>query len=184
MLNINRFCKLNNLCGLILSMGNRPSSAIATIAAVGTAGYFIYRNYNYSTGNVDSGVGSTHELSEIEADLEDEIITEEEEEEEPEQVDSHVLSTQGTIFQQRTLTQYFLVSILTVLAIVTLIVSILRGELPTDLPLFVPLFWTTIGLGIATTGAQQQQTTQNMIKDNLGAENSNENMPFLKSGLK
>ena len=59
-------------------MGNRPSSAIATIAAVGTAGYFIYRSYNYSNGNGDSG--GTHELSGIESDVEDERIMDEEEE--------------------------------------------------------------------------------------------------------
>jgi len=155
-------------------MGNRPTTAVATIAAIGTAGYFVYRNYTADNNNNNNNRNSENNISNNE-----EFEIENEEGDDSIRDIDEIRQGSGTMelqqvntstMQQRTLIQILCVAILTVLAIITLIVSLLRQEMPTDLPLFVPLFWTTIGIGIATTGAQQRQTN----KSNMKIENNND----------
>ena len=166
-------------------MGNRPTTAVATIAAIGTAGYFVYRNYtadNNNNRNSENNISNNEEF-------EDEI--ENEEGDDSIRYLDEIRQGSGTIelqqvnastMQQRTLIQILCVAILTVLAIITLIVSLLRQEMPTDLPLFVPLFWTTIGIGIATTGAQQRQTNKSNMKIENNDDDEDDFNPLSESG--
>ena len=52
----------------------------------------------------------------------------------------------------QTLIQTFCVAVLAVLMVITLVVSLLHSQVPTDLPMFAPLFWSTVGVGLTTSG--------------------------------
>ena len=101
-------------------MGNRPTTAVATIAAIGTAGYFVYRNYtedNNNNRNSENNISNNEEFEdEIENEEGDDSIRDIDEIRQRSGM-MELQQVNTSTIQQRTLIQILCVAILTVLAI-------------------------------------------------------------------
>ena len=140
----------NRLPVALTGMGNRPPSTatVATVAALGAAaGYLAYAAYNYQQG--DSG-GGTPVAVEAASSTSADPVDDDVEQEEHELADLVVEDSSHISVQM--LIQTFCVAVLAVLLVITLVVSLLHSQVPTDLPMFAPLFWSTVGVGLTTSG--------------------------------
>ena len=141
----------NNCLPVALSeMGNRPPSTttVATVAALGAAaGYLAYAAYNYQQGD---SRGQTPIAVEAASPASEDPVDDDVDQEEDE-LPGLVVEDSSHISAQ-TLIQTFCVAVLAVLMVITLVVSLLHSQVPTDLPMFAPLFWSTVGVGLTTSG--------------------------------
>eukprot|EP00944_MAST-04C_sp_MAST-4C-sp1_P000011 g11.t1 len=131
-------------------MGNRPPSTttVATVAALGAAaGYLAYAAYNYQQGD---SRGQTPIAVEAASPASEDPVDDDVDQEEDE-LPGLVVEDSSHISAQ-TLIQTFCVAVLAVLMVITLVVSLLHSQVPTDLPMFAPLFWSTVGVGLTTSG--------------------------------
>ena len=150
-------------------MGNRPPSTatVATVAALGAAaGYLAYAAYNYQQGDSTDQTPVAVEVASHESgDQADDDVDEDEDGITNLAVEdfSHVTA--------KTLIQTFCVAVMAVLMVITLVVSLLHSQVPTDLPMFAPLFWSTIGVGLTTSGIPfRASSPRNVTKGESNSE--------------